>query len=308
MGMKQTTLANYISCNGVGLHSGKEVKLTLRPAVPGSGIIFKRMDVAGAMIPARYDLVTDTRLGTTIRNHSGVSISTVEHIMAALWGAGIDNILIEIDGPEVPIMDGSSEPFLFLIECAGVVRQAASRRVIRIVKPIEVREGKSTACVKPNKEGEEGCVLSIAIDFDHDLIQHQQARYDFRDTTFKQALSRARTFGFDHEVEALQKQGLALGGSLDNAIVLGKEGVLNEGGLRYSDEFVRHKALDCLGDLYLAGLRIDGHFTFNRPGHGINNALLRALMADPEAYVVTKADALPDPLIASAQREQAAFI
>ncbi|MGE0754506.1 MAG: UDP-3-O-acyl-N-acetylglucosamine deacetylase [Alphaproteobacteria bacterium] len=306
--MKQTTLANRVSCTGIGLHSGKQVQLTLRPAVTDSGIIFKRLDVEAAhsIVPARYDLVVDTRLGTTIRNSFGVSVSTIEHIMAALWGAGIDNALIELDGPEVPIMDGSSEPFVFLIECAGVVQQARPRRMIKILKPVEVTEGKSTARIEPNVEGEEGCVLSIAIDFDNAVIRHQRARYDFRDTTFKQALSRARTFGFDHEVEALQKQGLALGGSLDNAIVVSKDGVLNEGGLRYDDEFVRHKALDCLGDLFLAGLRIDGSFTFNRPGHGINNLLLRALLADSTAYTVTDPDALPDAVIA-ASSETAAY-
>lgn len=305
--MKQTTLANRVSCTGVGLHSGKQTRLTLRPAVPDSGIVFKRMDVDSAqgIVPARYDLVVDTRLGTTIRNQYGVAVSTIEHIMAALWGAGVDNALIEIDGPEVPIMDGSSEPFMFLIECAGVVQQPRRRRMITILKPVEVREGKSIARVEPNKEGEEGCVLSIAIDFDSAVIRRQQSVYDFRETTFKQSLSRARTFGFDHEVEALQKQGLALGGSLDNAIVVSKDGVLNEGGLRYDDEFVRHKALDCVGDLFLAGLRIDGHFTFSRPGHGINNVLLRALLADSTAYSVADPEALPEAVIAASHKEVA---
>lgn len=308
--MKQITLANTISCRGVGLHTGKQTTLTLRPAAADTGIVFKRTDVQAsqAIVPARYDLVSETRLGTTITNASGTSVSTIEHVMAALWGAGVDNAVIELGGPEVPIMDGSSEPFMFLIECAGLVQQARSRNMIRIMRPVEVREGKSTARVEPNKEGEEGCVLSIAIDFENRAINHQRARYDFRESTFKQTLSRARTFGFDHEVEALQKQGLALGGSLDNAIVLNKDGVINEGGLRYADEFVRHKALDCIGDLFLAGLRIDGHFTFNRPGHSINNALLRALLADESAYEIVNPDDMQSAVIAAAHQTEAAFI
>jgi UDP-3-O-[3-hydroxymyristoyl] N-acetylglucosamine deacetylase len=298
---KQTTLGNPVSCAGVGLHTGSQVTMTLRPARANTGIIFRRTDIEGdaAYVPASFDTVTETRLGTTIRNRFGVSVATVEHLMAALWGAGIDNAVIELSGPEVPIMDGSSEPFIFMLECARVVTMPAARRTLRIVKPVEVRDGESFARVIPNTEGEEGCVLDIEIEFNNTVISRQIASYDFRDVSFKQAISRARTFGFEHEVAALRKMGLALGGSLDNAVVVGEKGILNKEGLRYSDEFVRHKALDCLGDLYLCGYRIDGRFTFVRPGHAINNQLLRAIFADESAYLITEsgriAPVLPAP-------------
>ena len=305
---KQTTIQNTVFCEGVGLHSGKNVRITLKPAPADHGIMFRRLDVSShAVVPARYDLVTETRLGTTLCNGHGVSVSTVEHLMAALWGAGVDNVVVEIDGPEVPIMDGSSEPFMFMIECAGVRKLSAPRRVLKLLKTVEVQENECIARVSPNVEGEEGCVLDVAIDFDHDVIRRQSAIYDFRNVTFKQALSRARTFGFEHEVEAMRKAGLALGGSLDNAIVVGKEGVLNEEGLRYNDEFVRHKALDCLGDLYLAGMRIDGYFEFTRPGHAINNALLRAVFADETAYTITKAGSIVEPTFVTTPRRVPAY-
>jgi UDP-3-O-[3-hydroxymyristoyl] N-acetylglucosamine deacetylase len=292
--IKQTTLSHSVSCEGIGLHSGAMVQLVLKPAPAGSGITFKRTDMAQhALVPARYDVVTETRLGTTLRNVQGVSVSTVEHLMAALWGAGVDNALIELDAPEVPIMDGSSAPFSALIAQAGLTRLAAPRRMVKLLKTVEVAEGASLARVAPNTEGEEGCVLDITIDFNDTVIRRQSARFDFREVTFEQALSRARTFCFEHEVEAMRKAGLALGGSLDNAIVVGKDGVLNEGGLRFDHEFVHHKALDCVGDLFLAGLRIDGHFTFMRPGHGINNKLLRAVFADESAYAIVQAGAAP---------------
>ncbi|MFO0389743.1 MAG: UDP-3-O-acyl-N-acetylglucosamine deacetylase [Alphaproteobacteria bacterium] len=307
--MKQTTLANKVSCSGIGLHTGRVVKITLYPAEPNTGVVFKRLDVEHekSLVPARYDAVCETRLGTTIRNRSGVTVSTIEHLMAALWGAGVDNVLVELDGSEVPIMDGSSEPFTFMIECARVVQQNATRRILRVLKTVEVHEGKSTARVQPNREGDEGCVLGVEIEFDNSVISRQVLQYDFRDVTFKQTLSRARTFGFEHEVEAMRANGLALGGSLDNAIVVGKEKILNEEGLRYVDEFVRHKALDCLGDLFLAGSRIDGRFDFSRPGHGINNALLRALFADKTAYAITSADAMPVPLLARPVKDAVAY-
>jgi UDP-3-O-[3-hydroxymyristoyl] N-acetylglucosamine deacetylase len=298
--MKQTTLANKVSCVGVGLHSGSHVNLSLLPATADTGIVFRRLDVAReeSLVPARYNAVCETRLGTTIKNTYGVTVATIEHLMAALWGAGVDNAIVELDGPEVPIMDGSSEPFTFMIECAGVKTLASRRQVLRVLKTVEVREGSSIARISPNTEGEAGMVLDIEIEYDSAVIPRQFARYDFRDVSFKQAISRARTFGFEHEVEAMRKHGLALGGSLDNAIVVGKEAVLNKEGLRFRDEFIRHKALDCLGDLFLAGLRIDGALGFVRPGHAINNALLRALMADPTAYVIETADALPKPIFA----------
>jgi UDP-3-O-[3-hydroxymyristoyl] N-acetylglucosamine deacetylase len=295
---KQQTLRHKVSCKGIGLHSGKPVTMTLKPAEIDSGIVFKRLDVAReqSLIPARFDAVCDTRLGTRLVNSHGMTVSTVEHLMAALWGAGVDNAQIELDGPEVPIMDGSSEPFLFLIECAGVAPQNAARKILRVIAPVEVTDGTSSARLLPNEAGNDGLVLSVEIDFNHPTIKRQKAVYDFRDTTFKQALSRARTFGFEHEVEALRSGGLALGGSLENAIVLGKDGgILNQGGLRFSDEFVRHKALDCIGDFFLAGLSMDARAECVRPGHGINNKLLRALFADESAFIIESADSAAIP-------------
>lgn len=298
----QTTLGNKVSCSGIGLHSGTQINMVIYPAAAHTGIVFKRLDVPAeqALVPAQFHAVCETRLGTTIGNHYGVTVATIEHLMAAFWGIGIDNAIVELDGPEVPIMDGSSEPFVFMLECARVVPLAASRKILRVLKPVEVREGtngsESVARVEPNTEAEEGCSIGIEIQFSSPVIDRQVSHYDFRETTFKQSLSRARTFGFEHEVIALRKMGLALGGSLENAIVVGAEGVLNEDGLRYHDEFVRHKALDCLGDLYLAGHRIDGCFNFLRPGHAINNKLLRALFADKTAYAIVQAGKVPEPV------------
>ena len=307
---KQTTLANRVSCSGVGLHTGREVTLSLCPAKANTGIVFHRLDVpaAHAHVPAQYDAVCETRLGTTICNAYDVKVATVEHLMAALWGAGIDNAVIELNGPEVPIMDGSSEPFTFLIECAGVKELSSPRLWLKILKTVEVKDGGSIARVSPNTEGEEGCVMGIEIEFAGTVISRQVSAYDFRDVSFKQSLSRARTFGFEHEVAALRQMGLALGGSLDNAIVVGKDGVINKEGLRYHDEFVRHKALDCLGDLYLAGLRIDGRFHFVRPGHAINNQLLRAVFADETAYVISSAPAKAEPAFSAARQPLPAYV
>jgi len=193
-------------------------------------------------------------------------------------------------------MDGSSEPFLFMLECARVVKMAEPRRSLRILKKVEVRDGDCVASVEPTSFGDEGCTIAIEIRFNSKVIDRQKAFYDFREVNFKQTLSRARTFGFEHEVKALRQMGLALGGSLENAIVVGSEGVLNEEGLRYNDEFVRHKALDCIGDLFLSGHRIDGHFTFLKPGHAINNKLLRAIFADESAYVIATQDKMPSML------------
>ena len=270
--------------------------MVVYPAAANTGIIFKRSDVehAHSIISARYDNVCETRLGTTVRNKFGVKVSTIEHLMAALWGVGIDNAVVELDGPEVPIMDGSSEPFVFMLECARVVKLNAPRQILRVLKAVEVRDGECVARVEPSVDGEEGCTIGIEIDFKHSAINHQASHYDFREVTFKQTLSRARTFGFEHEVLALRQAGLALGGSLENAVVVGKDGVLNEEGLRYHDEFVRHKALDCLGDLYLAGHRFDAHFEFSRPGHAINNKLLRALFADESAYEIVESGSLQE--------------
>ncbi len=289
----QHTLQRPANCASIGMHTGQEVRMRLLPAEPDSGIVFRRMDVDGgaserSLVPARYDLVTDTMLGTTIENEHGVAVATIEHLMAALWGYGVDNVLVEIHGPEVPIMDGSSEPFLVLLQQAGLLMQPRARRVLVITAPITVEEGKSHAQLRPFP----GMALDIAIDFPHAAIARQQARYDFSKVGFSEAISRARTFGFAADVAKLQAAGLARGGSLDNAIVIGEEGVLNEGGLRYADEFVRHKALDCLGDYFLAGYRIVGEAVTVRPGHSINNKLIRALYHTPSAWRLMKAEAL----------------
>jgi UDP-3-O-[3-hydroxymyristoyl] N-acetylglucosamine deacetylase len=279
---QQHTFAHSITCTGVGLHSGAPVHMTLHPAAINHGIVFKRSDVADGtgLIPARFDAVVDTRLGTTLANEHGVTIATIEHLMAALWGCGIDNALIELDGPEVPIMDGSSEPFIFQIETAGIREQDAPRRAIRITKPITARAGDAEVTLEPF----DGFAIDISIDFEHKAIARQVASYDFAKMTFKHMLSRARTFGFEHEVEMLQKMGLARGGSLHNAIVIGEEGVLNREGLRFNDEFVRHKALDAIGDLYLAGAPLLCRVKATRPGHSVNNLVLRALFENQDAW------------------------
>ncbi len=278
----QRTLKQPINCSGVALHSGLDIKMTLRPGEADSGILFWRTDIAGggAFIPARWDQVTDTRMCSTLGNEDGVTIGTVEHLMAALAGMEIDNAVIEINGPEVPIMDGSAAPFVFLIECAGVVTQDRPWRVIRILKPISVDDGDRYASLAPGN----GFSVSFDIDFDSAAVSRQRISVELGNGTFKRELARARTFGFLHEVEELRAAGLARGGSLDNAVVVSGDKVLNEGGLRYDDEFVRHKALDAIGDLFLAGAPLRGHFYGQRSGHGTNNALLRALFADAEAW------------------------
>jgi UDP-3-O-[3-hydroxymyristoyl] N-acetylglucosamine deacetylase len=302
----QTTLAGSVTCSGIGLHTGKAVHLTLHPADSDTGIQFVRLDVAEdvSTVPAYYLNVADTRLGTTIRNESGTTVSTIEHLMAALWGMGVDNAVVTLDGPEVPIMDGSSEPFVFLIECAGVKAISAHRDTIEILKRVTVKEGESSASIRPF----DGFALNIAIEYPNTAIPAQQAFYDFSAQSFKHALCRARTFGFASEVEKMRSMGLARGGSLDNAIVVGDTAVLNEEGLRYGDEFVRHKALDCVGDYFLSGARIRGAVSTTRPGHGINNKLLRTLFADRSAWrLVSPAHAVPVPLRAMRKVESSAF-
>jgi UDP-3-O-[3-hydroxymyristoyl] N-acetylglucosamine deacetylase len=281
----QTTIAGKVSCCGVALHSGKKVNMKLYPAEAGTGVQFVRLDVEEekSVVAANYFNVSNTTLGTTISNEYGVSVSTIEHVMAALWGMGVDNIIITLDGSEVPIMDGSSEPFVFLIECVGVKKLSAKRDIVEILNTVTVKEGDSVSSISPF----DGIKLGIAIDYPGTLIPRQKALYDFSTDSFKNALCRARTFGFAADVEKLQAQGLALGGSLDNAIVLNHETVLNKDGLRYDNEFVRHKALDCVGDFFLSGFRIRGAVSTHRPGHGINNKLLRALFANRNAWRLT---------------------
>jgi len=289
-GFRQHTLNSTISCTGVGLHSGSNVKLTLHPAKPDTGILFKRTDIqsGGAIIPASWQNVVDTQLCTTIANDSGASVATIEHLMAALAGCGIDNAMVEIDGPEVPVMDGSSAPFVFLIECAGTLEQDRPRRAIRIEKKIEVKEGNWFASVTPG----DGFSVAFEIDFDSPVVARQSFAIGLINGTFKRELARARTFGFLHEVEALWELGLAKGGSLENAVVVSGDKILNEDGLRFDDEFVRHKMLDAVGDLYLAGAPLIGHFHGICSGHAANNNLLRAIFADPAnwSYVELRAD------------------
>lgn len=280
--VRQRTLKSSINCSGVGLHSGNKISMTLKPAGVNTGVVFHRSDIrgAGAVIPARWDHVVDTRMCSVLGNEDGVTVGTVEHVMAALAGCGIDNVEIEINGPEVPIMDGSSEPFVFLIECAGIVEQDAPRRVIRVLKRVEVTYGSGHVAISPA----ETQIIDFAIDFDSTVVSRQEMSLKVVNGAFRKELAKARTFGFLHEVEALWEAGLAKGGSLDNAIVVGHDGVMNEDGLRYDDEFVRHKVLDAIGDLYLAGAPIIGRFEGVCSGHAANNKLLRTLLADESAW------------------------
>jgi UDP-3-O-[3-hydroxymyristoyl] N-acetylglucosamine deacetylase len=288
--MRQRTLKAPIDCSGVGLHSGAAIAMKLRPADPDTGILFRRIDLKNGArdIPARFDAVCDTRLCTTLSNDHGTRLGTVEHLMAALHGCGIDNAVIELDGPEVPIMDGSSEPFVFLIECAGTVEQAAPRRTVLVRRPVVVEENGARAALEPA----EGFTISLDIEFASRAIGRQELFLEVSRDSFRNQICRARTFGFLHEVEALRAAGLARGGSLENAVVVDGDTVLNDDGLRYEDEFVRHKVLDCIGDMALAGHAVTGHLRARRTGHGLNNRLLRALFADEANYAIVPVDEL----------------
>ena len=287
----QTTLKSDMKCSGVGVHSGLPANLTLKPAPAYHGITFVRTDITDRdnIIPAKWDSVTETRLCTVLANKSGASISTVEHLLSALWGCGIDNAVIEIDGPEIPIMDGSSAAFVFMIECAGIATLDAQRSFIRIKKPVTYIDGDKEAYLTPASNA----VFSFEIDFKSPVIGHQKYSTELISGAYKADISRARTFGFLHEVEALRKMGLARGGSLENAIVIDGDKILNPGGLRYRNEFVRHKILDAIGDLYLAGYPIIGHFHGVRAGHAVNNRLLHTLFADPTAWEIVTPGASP---------------
>jgi UDP-3-O-[3-hydroxymyristoyl] N-acetylglucosamine deacetylase len=280
--VKQKTLKSSINCAGIALHSGAKAVMTLRAAEPDTGIVFVRTDIAGggAVIPATWDRVVDTRMCTTLANEDGITVGTVEHLMAAFSGCGIDNALVEINGPEIPVMDGSAAPFVFLIECAGIVEQDAPRRYLQIRKPVAVEDADSSAYLKPGA----GFALGFEIDFSGTAVSRQALHVELGRGIFQTELSRARTFGFLNDVERLWAAGLAKGGSLDNAVVVSGERILNQEGLRYEDEFVRHKVLDAVGDLYLAGAPIIGAFHGICSGHGTNNRLLRNLFADAEAW------------------------
>jgi UDP-3-O-[3-hydroxymyristoyl] N-acetylglucosamine deacetylase len=276
---RQKTLKAAIHCRGVGLHTGARVNMTLHPAAPGTGITFRRTDLGGAEIGADWRNIVDSALCTTIAKNNA-KVSTIEHLMAALAGLEIDNALVELDGPEVPVMDGSAAPFVFLVECAGIAEQVAPRRGIKVLKPIHVGDAETAATLAPA----ESFRISFAIDFASSAIRCQELSYDVDAESFKREISRARTFGFLDDVERMRRAGLARGGSLENAVVISGDRVLNKEGLRYDDEFVRHKMLDALGDLYLAGGAIMGHFHGVRSGHALNHQLLKALFADPAAW------------------------
>ncbi|MFZ3032513.1 MAG: UDP-3-O-acyl-N-acetylglucosamine deacetylase [Parvibaculum sp.] len=285
----QTTLNAPVVLEGVGLHSGKMIRMDLHPAGAGFGIVFRRTDLGDKPaevtdIPARYDHVGDTMLSTVISNETGVSVGTVEHLMAALSGLGIDNVFVEINGPEVPVMDGSSQVFVETIEAIGVKPLHASRRAIRILKPVVVQDGLKRAALLPG----EGFKLAFEIQFDSPAIGHQSIEADFLSPSFRDDILRARTFGLLKDVEAMWAAGLGLGGSLDNTVVVDGDRVVNEDGLRFHDEFVRHKVLDAVGDLALAGAPLIGRYEGSRAGHAMNNRVLRALFADRSAWEIVE--------------------
>ena len=278
----QHTLASRVSCHGIGLHSGKAVHLTISPLATDSGLVFYRRDIPGSPpLPAHMNQVIDTRLATTL-GVGQLRVATVEHLLAALHGHGIDNARIDVDGPEVPIMDGSAGPFVFLIQSAGIEEQNRPKRFVRIKRPVRVEDGDKYALFEPY----DGFKVDFVIDFDHPAFasRTRRATVDLSATSFVKEVSRARTFGFLRDIEALRQRNLAMGGSLDNAVVVDDYRVLNEEGLRYEDEFVRHKILDAIGDLYLLGHSLIGAFQGYKSGHGLNNQLLRALIATPDAW------------------------
>lgn len=286
--VKQRTLKNVIRATGVGLHTGKKVYLTLRPAPINTGIVFCRVDLNPVVeIPARAEYVGDTTLATTLIK-DGVRIATVEHLLSALAGLGIDNAYIDVNAPEIPIMDGSAGPFVFLIQSAGIEEQSVAKRFIRIKETVMIEEGvKGEESYKSaTLEPFEGFKVGLGIEFDHPLFQDrvQEASLDFSTTSFVKEVSRARTFGFMSDYEKLRAMGLAQGGSLDNAVVLDEYRILNEDGLRYQDEFVRHKILDAVGDVYLLGFNLIGAFQGYKSGHRLNNLLLRKLLATESAW------------------------
>ena len=290
--IRQRTLKHIIRATGVGLHTGEKVYMTLRPAAPNTGIVFHRVDLAPPVaIKADPYHVGDTRLASCLEQ-DGVRVSTVEHLMSALAGLGIDNLYVDLSSGEVPIMDGSAGPFVFLLQSAGIEEQPAAKKFIRILQPVEVSSGDKSARFAPHH----GFKIEFSIDFDHPVFENsaKSVCVDFATTSYVKEVSRARTFGFMHEVEWMRGQGLALGGSLDNAIVLDEYRVLNNDGLRYDDEFVKHKVLDAIGDLYLLGHPVIGRFAAHKSGHALNNALLRRLLEQQGAWDYVSFDRAED--------------
>jgi UDP-3-O-[3-hydroxymyristoyl] N-acetylglucosamine deacetylase len=280
--LKQRTLKKQVSATGVGLHNGEKVTLTLLPAAIDTGIVFRRADLPGSpTIQATPEAVQDTRMCSALE-HNGARVATVEHLMSALAGLGVDNIIVEVTASEIPIMDGSSGPFIFLLQQAGIVEQNSAKKFIKIKKLVEVKDGDKWVKFEPYH----GFKMDFTIEFDHPVFEHSgnNVKIDFADNSYVKEISRARTFGFMHEVEYLRANGLARGGSLDNAIVLDEFRILNTDGLRYDDEFAKHKVLDAIGDLYMLGHQLLGAFTAYKSGHALNNALLRALLADATAW------------------------
>jgi UDP-3-O-[3-hydroxymyristoyl] N-acetylglucosamine deacetylase len=290
--IKQRSLKNMIRATGVGLHTGQKVYLTLRPAAPDTGIVFRRMDLPQPVeIPAEPYAVGDTRLSSCL-DKGGVRVSTVEHLMSALAGLGVDNVYVDVSAPEVPIMDGSAGPFVFLLQSAGIEEQNAPKKFIRILRPVEIGDGDKWVRFEPHN----GFKLDLSIDFNHPVFDRsrQSVSVDFSTTSYIKEVSRARTFGFMQDVETMRSQGLALGGSLDNAIVMDEYRVLNSDGLRYDDEFVKHKVLDAIGDLYLLGHPLIGAFSGHKSGHALNNQLLRKLLEDRQAWEYVTFDRAED--------------
>lgn len=291
--IKQRTIKQTVSAVGIGLHSGRKVKLVMRPAPPDSGIVFRRVDVTPPVdLPSRPESVNDTRLATTL-NEGKVIVSTIEHLMSALNGLAIDNLVVEIDAPEIPIMDGSGATFVYLIRNAGILEQAAPRRFVRVKKTVEVHDGDKWARLEPHN----GMILDFSIAFGHPAIDStvQHAVVDLGLETYEKAVSRARTFGFVSEVELLRSMGLAKGGTLENAIVMDEFRVLNVGGLRSDDEFVKHKILDAMGDLYVLGHPLLARYVAYKSGHALNNRLLRALLADTSAWELAEVQEAHQP-------------
>ncbi|WP_020206687.1 MULTISPECIES: UDP-3-O-acyl-N-acetylglucosamine deacetylase [Cupriavidus] len=303
--LKQRTIKSLVKTVGIGLHSGRKVTLTLRPAPADTGIVFTRVDLPEAVeIPASAGAIGDTRLASVLQK-DGARVSTVEHLMSACAGLGIDNLYVDVDAEEIPIMDGSAASFVFLLQSAEIEQQSAPKRFIRVKKAVEVREGDKLARLEPFF----GFKLAFTIDFRHPAVDKtgQTFAIDFADTSYVREIARARTFGFAHEVEALREMGLARGGSLDNAIVLDEHRMLNNEELRYGDEFVRHKILDAIGDLYVIGHPLIGAYIANKSGHGLNNQLLRALLADQEAYEMVTFERVEDAPPAFLPQLQPAF-
>ncbi len=279
----QRTVKKMVKTTGVGLHSGNKVTLAIRPAPVNTGIVFMRTDLEPAVaIPAKADQVRETMLCTVLMNDDGVKIQTIEHLFAALAGLGIDNAIIDVDAPEIPIMDGSASPFVYLLQSAGVAQQASPKKYLRIKKPLKVEDGDKWAMLSPHQ----GFKVDFRIEFDHPEIARSQQHMvmDFSTSGFIKDISRARTFGFMRDIEYLRANNLALGGSMENAVVLDEFKVLNPDGLRYDDEFLKHKILDAFGDLYVAGHAIVGEFTAFKTGHALNNKLVRALLAQQESW------------------------